>query len=111
MRWRFKDTDGIFELRRKDIYSHSVGHTSTKPIDSRWHGLYYYPEWDNLMGQFANARPGEDVEWHKSLATFFPESGEDMGLALPKGFKNCMAEVEQIQDLLKEAINKCAKGT
>ncbi|KIW11936.1 hypothetical protein PV08_09209 [Exophiala spinifera] len=109
VRWRFRRTDGIFELRRKDIYDDSTRHPSPSPIETRWHALYYYPEWDNLMGHFSTIKPGEDITWSKSVATFFPESDRS-GSALPKGFKNFMTEVEEIQGLLGEAISKLAKG-
>ncbi|KIX04295.1 uncharacterized protein Z518_05162 [Rhinocladiella mackenziei CBS 650.93] len=110
VRWRFKQTDGIFELRRKDVYDERPGRRSPGPIRSSWHALYYYPEWDNLLGEFATVKPGEDVSWVKSAATFFPESNNDDGRALPQGFKNFITEVEEIQDLLAEAISKVAKG-
>lgn len=109
IKWRFKTTHGRFELRRKDVYDEREGRKSPGPIETRWHALYYYPEWDNLMGQFATVKPGEDINWTKSVATFFPES-DKMGLALPQGFKNFITEVEEIQDLLAEAISKLAKG-
>ncbi|ETI21095.1 hypothetical protein G647_07439 [Cladophialophora carrionii CBS 160.54] len=112
LKYRFKNTDGVFELRRKDTYDLRPGTENNSPLETRWHALYYYPEWDNLMGEFANIRPGEDVKWAKSVATFFPESG-DQWTALPMGFKNFMNEVEEIQDLLAEAINRLTnrKGT
>ncbi|KAI1615112.1 hypothetical protein EDD37DRAFT_609012 [Exophiala viscosa] len=109
IKWRFKNTHGIFELRRKDVYDEAPGLRSPGPKETRWHALYYYPEWDNLMGQFATVKPGEDITWTKSVATFFPES-DKMGRALPQGFKNFITEVEEIQDLLAEAIGKLAKG-
>jgi len=108
LRWRFKSTDGFFELRRKDVYDERAGTRSPGPAETRWHALYYYPEWDNLMGEFANIKPGEDISWAKSVATFFPESGDSDGRALPQGFKKFLAEVEEIQDLLAEAIGKLA---
>lgn len=104
VRWRFKHTDGFFELRRKDIYDERPGKNSPAPVETRWHAVYYYPEWDNLMGEFANVRPGEDITWAKAVATFFPESNLNDGRALPRGFKNFITEVEEIQDLLAEAI-------
>ncbi|KIV93631.1 hypothetical protein PV10_04831 [Exophiala mesophila] len=106
MRWRFKDTDGIFELRRKDTFDTEGGALPREP--SKWHAFYYYQEWDNLMSELASARPGEEVSWGKSVATFFPENGEDEGLALPKGFQSFMDEVEDVQRLLAEAISKLA---
>ena len=109
LKWRFKNTDGIFELRRKDTYDLRPGRESGSPVETRWHALYYYPEWDNLMSEFASVKPGEDVKWIKSVATFFPEGG-DQWTALPQGFKNFINEVEEIQDLLAEAISRVAKG-
>lgn len=110
VRWRFKSTDGFFELRRKDVFDERPGTKNLGPIDTRWHALYYYPEWDNLMGEFAHVTPGENIGWEKSVATFFPESANQDGPALPKGFKNFINEVEEIQDILAEAIGKLAKG-
>ncbi|KEF54090.1 uncharacterized protein A1O9_09885 [Exophiala aquamarina CBS 119918] len=110
MKWRFKNTDAVFELRRKDIYTYTPGKQTSVLQESRWHAIYYYPEWDNLMGQFANVKPGENVRWVKTLATFFPEDEEDTGLALPKGFQNFITEVEEVQDRLAEAISLLAKG-
>lgn len=109
LKWRFKNGDGVFELRRKDTYNVRQGQESGGPIDTRWHALYYYPEWDRLMGDFASIKPGEDVEWVKSAATFFPEGGDEWS-ALPRGFKTFITEVEEIQDLLAEAIRRVAKG-
>ena len=110
MRWRYKDTDGIFELRRKDVYDETVGRYNAIPVSTSWYGLYYYSEWDNLLGEFANVNPGEDISWEKSVATFFPESNNDDGKALPQGFKSFITEVEEIQDLLTEGIGRLAKG-
>ena len=109
LKWRFKNTDGVLELRRKDTYDLRPGRDTSGPIESRWHALYYYPEWDNLMGDFASIKPGEDVKWVKSVATFFPEGG-DQWTALPLGFKTFINEVEEIHDLLAEAIRRVAKG-
>ncbi|EXJ84785.1 hypothetical protein A1O3_05457 [Capronia epimyces CBS 606.96] len=108
-KWRFKDTDGFFELRRKELYDERQVQYSSSPVETRWHALYYYPEWDNLMGEFGTLKPGEDVSWPISVATFFPESGVADGRALPQGFKNFINEVEEIQDLLAEAIAQVAK--
>ncbi|KAJ9495253.1 hypothetical protein LTR99_004348 [Exophiala xenobiotica] len=109
IKWNFKQTDGVFELRRKDIYDEGPGKKSPFPVETRWHAVYYYPEWDILMGQFSIIKPGEDIKWAKSAATFFPES-DKTGSALPQGFKNFMTEVEEIQELLAEAISRLAKG-
>ncbi|KIW33934.1 uncharacterized protein PV07_00748 [Cladophialophora immunda] len=109
LRWRFKNTDGVFELRRKDIYDELPGRESPAPVETKWHALYFYPHWDNLMGEFASVKPGEDIRWVKSVATFIPEGGDQYGPALPKGFKNFINEVEEIQDLLADAIHRLEK--
>jgi hypothetical protein len=109
LKWRFKKTDGIFELRRKDKYDLRPGRESASPVETKWHALYYYPEWDNLLAGFAGARPGEDVDWVQSLATFIPENGDEY-TPLPKGFKAFTAEVEELQESLAVAINRLNKG-
>ncbi|EXJ74978.1 uncharacterized protein A1O5_01674 [Cladophialophora psammophila CBS 110553] len=108
--WRFKNTDGVFELRRKDTYDELPGRESPAPAEIKWHALYYYPHWDSLMGEYASVKPGEDIHWVKSVTTFIPEGGEQYGPALPKGFKNFISEVEEIQDILAEAIRRVVKG-
>jgi hypothetical protein len=102
-KWRYKNGDGVFELRRKDVYDVRPGLAGGTPVRTDWHALYYYPEWDNLTSEFASVKPGEDVTWDKSAATFFPESASKWD-PLPKGFKNFINEVEEIQDLLAKAI-------
>ncbi|KAL2407912.1 hypothetical protein ABEF95_014960 [Exophiala dermatitidis] len=109
-KWRFKDTDAFFELRRKEVYDDRITQYSPHPVETKWHALYYYPEWDNLMGEFANVQAGEDVTWVRSVATFFPEGGVDDGRALPLGFKKFVSEVEELQDLLAKAMNQIAAG-
>ncbi|KAK5044601.1 hypothetical protein LTR84_010615 [Exophiala bonariae] len=108
MRWCFKETDGVFELRRKDIYEYNTSKRAGILRRSTWHAVYYYPEWDNLMGQFGSVRPGQVVDWEKSIMTFFPEDEDASGLALPKGFKGFMAEVDEVQELLGDAIRQLA---
>jgi len=114
IKWRFKSTDAVFELRRKDVYDYTPGKRSSVLQESRWHATYYYPEWDNLMGQFANVKPGENVRWAKTISTFFPEDEDDAGwetgLALPQGFQSFINEVEEVQELLADAIGRLAKG-
>jgi hypothetical protein len=63
MKWRFKNGDGVFELRRKDVYDVRPGLDGGTPVRTDWHALYYYPEWDNLTSEFANIKPGENVKW------------------------------------------------
>jgi len=111
-RFLFKDTEGRFELRRKDIYDEAPGQASAVPIDTEWTAAYYYHEWDNLYGTFAYLKPGQDVGWERDLATFFPEGmAEDDARALPRGgFKSFMREIEEIQDLLGNAIDNLPRA-
>lgn len=111
MKWCFKETDGVFELRRKDVFEYSTTKRAGILRRSTWHAVYYYPEWDNLMGQFGCLKPGQLVNWEKSIMTFFPEDEEKSGLALPKGFKGFMAEVDEVQVLLSEAIRQLARAS
>ncbi|RMZ76471.1 hypothetical protein DV738_g4898, partial [Chaetothyriales sp. CBS 135597] len=114
VRYPFRNTDGVFELQRKDIYDEQ-GLTSSTPGSSVWVGKYYYPEWDNLMDDFANLRPGEPVKWTMGLAGFFLDrkgtgaSGGGSGgtsRRLPKGFRTWLKEIEEIQALLVEGIER-----
>ncbi|RMZ84761.1 hypothetical protein DV737_g1032, partial [Chaetothyriales sp. CBS 132003] len=114
VRYPFLATDGVFELQRKDIYDEQ-GVTSSTPISSVWAGKYYYPEWDTLMDDFANLRPGEPVRWAMGLSGFFLDrkgagtNGVWTGGAnrrLPKGFRTWLKEIEKIQALLAEGIER-----
>ena len=104
-RFRFKQGFGYFELQRKDIYEER-SKTAT-PVQSIWSARYYYPEWDNILGEFASLRPGEEVPWPRKLGTFFidPKATQDFR-ALPKGFEAFMKEVEDISALLQDAIDR-----
>ena len=108
VRYQFKDTDGVFELQRKDIFDETSHNKSVTPISSVGAGKYYYPEWDSLMGEFANLQPGEAVSWTRALSSFFldKKAGDHGGnyRALPKGFKTWLKEIEEIQGLLTEGI-------
>lgn len=102
-RYTFKDTQGTFEIRRRDFFQQSGGF-GTAPDWIEWQAVYYYSEWDSLMGQFANIEPGEDVEWNRDLSTFFPKiTDEDEPKILPNGYKKFMKEVEEIRALLTRA--------
>ena len=104
-RFRFKQGNGYFELQRKDIYSE---HEKTAtPLRSIWTARYYYPEWDNIMGEFASLKPGEEVRWARNLGTFFvdPKAAYDSRV-LPRGFEAFMEEIQELSALLQEAIEK-----
>ncbi|RMD43824.1 hypothetical protein DV735_g1289, partial [Chaetothyriales sp. CBS 134920] len=115
VRYPFRDTDGVFELQRKDIYAEQ-GLTSSTPVSSVWAGKYYYPEWDTLMDDFANLKPGEPVKWTMGLAGFFLDgkatSTGPRGWAagpsrpLPKGFRTWLKEIGEIQALVAEGIER-----
>ena len=105
-RYRFKNTDGILELRRKEFYDVGMKTAAATPISVTWNATYYYQEWDHLLGQLASLEPGEQVRWELSLPTFFPDSP---GSERPDGFRRFMREVEEIQGHLGEAISGLAK--
>lgn len=102
-KYKFKDTRGTFEIRRKDYFDRSGGFGAT-PTWTEWHAVYYYAEWDSLMGNMANIESGENVEWHRDLSTFFPKvTDDDYPKLLPSGYKKFMKEVEEIRTLLTRA--------
>lgn len=107
-RYRVKDTDGFLEIRRRDVYDETPGQSSAIPTSTHWTAAYYYPEWDNLLGELAYLQPGEEAEWTRALPTFFPDSAD---VERPDGFRKFMREVEEIQDLLGDAILQLPKVT
>lgn len=105
--YQFKDTDGTIELRREDIYMQRSGQASRLPNTTRLALSYYYRDWDNLFGEFSNKKPGEDVDWHRGLATFFPDVIDpDRPRSLPRTFKGFMKELHEIQTLLKDVLGE-----
>lgn len=100
LRYIFKEK-GVFELRRRDAYSPGVTGGS-KEIRSDWSATYYYREWDNDMGQFADLKPGQDVDFRRSVTTFFPASTDEKQEAGLKRFTN---EIEELQTLLGICID------
>ena len=102
-KYRFKDTDGTFELRRFDHFPQSPGEASALPLRTEWRAAYYYRGWDNLLSEFANLELGVEVDWKRDISTFFPKSTD--AINLPKGYKNFMKEVEEIQSLLARALD------
>lgn len=104
-KFHFKDTDGILEFRREDTYMQDTGQPSKLPDKTRFELFYYYPEWDHLLGQLSDIKPGEDVPWERDIKTFFPDHMDaDRPRSLPKGFKAFMQELYEIQDLLEKAL-------
>lgn len=106
-KYRFKDTRGTFEIRRTDQFNCKPGESSPDSQRTEWSAAYYYAGWDNLLSAFANIDPGQDVEWKRDLATFFPKVEDSNNpQILPKGFKNFMKEVDEIQTLISRAIGR-----
>ena len=104
-RFRFKKGNGYFELQRKDEYDEL--HKRSNPNRSTWSAVYYYPEWDNILGEFASLQSGEEVPWKRNLDTFFmdPKAAYD-SRALPRSFDTFMEEVGEISELLQGAIDR-----
>lgn len=102
-RFPFKSTDGTFEIHRKDVFDEL--HAGSLPTDVKYEAKYYYREWDMLMAEFANIKPGEEVSWNKDLSGFFrdPKSVDDTR-PLPMGLKAFVKEIEEISALLGQAI-------
>ena len=103
LRYPFKNTDGIFELRRTDVYDETPEYASAVPERSTWTANYYYPDWDNLLGEFAYIKPGGEVTWHRQMSSLFPDSAD---AKRPDGFRRFLREVYEIQDLLGNALNQ-----
>lgn len=102
-KYRYKNTDGILELRRFDHFPQGPGEANALPAYTEWRAAYYYRGWDNLLTEFANIGQGTDVEWKRDLSTFFPKTGDAMDF--PNGYKNFVKEVEEIQVLLGQALS------
>lgn len=106
-RFNFRGPDARFELLRKDIFDETGRQSSSKPSRTLWYAQYYYPEWDSLLSEFGNLKPGEVVSWPRRMETFFrPEYADDDTRALPKGFKSFVREIEHIQGLLQKALEE-----
>lgn len=110
-RFNFKSPDSRFELVRKDYYPAEGAYTSTLPFSTLWMAQFYYPEWDTLLAEFGNLKPGEEVSWKRDMDTFFiPANATDDLRPLPKGFGGFMREVEEVQVLLNRAIGSLIEG-
>lgn len=90
---------GVFELRRRDSY---LVNSESKEITTNWSACYYYHDWDNMMGKFGDLKPGQDVDFNRSVATFFPVQNHEKVEAGLKRFTN---EIEELQTLLGACIN------
>jgi hypothetical protein len=92
-----RDTVAKLELTRKDEYQQTQYGTEAGPPVSRLSASYFYPNWDNLLGDYAYLQPGGQVEWQPSLSTFFPDTS---GEGKAKGLKKFMEEIREIQRVL-----------
>ena len=99
LRYNHKN-EGVFELRRRDTY---LVNSSSKEITTDWSACYYYPEWDNMMGEFGDLKPGQDVAFKRSVASFFPVQNHEKPGAGLKRFTN---EIEELQALLAICIEE-----
>lgn len=106
-KFRFKETRGTFEIRRTDHFNCKPGESSPNAHRTEWSATYYYAGWDNLLSEFANIDPGQDVEWKRDITTFFPKIQDpDNPQILPQGFNNFMREVDEIQTLISRAVGR-----
>ena len=95
--YNLRDTDAKFELTRKDEYQQTQYGTAAGPPVSRLFASYFYPDWDNKLGDYADLQPGGQVEWQPSLSTFFPDADAE---GTSKGLKKFMEEIRRIQRVL-----------
>lgn len=105
-RFRYKAGNGYLEIQRKDIYPQS-DQMRAFPIRSDWSAKYYYPEWDNILGQFASLEPGQDITWPRKLSTLFGDARNPMDCKLkgvPAGFKSFIEEVLEISAFLHDGM-------
>ncbi|MBA7495091.1 hypothetical protein ES702_05670 [subsurface metagenome] len=111
-KYRFKETRGTFEIRRTDHFNCKPGESSPNANRTEWSATYYYAGWDNLLSEFANIDPGQDVGWKRDLTTFFPKVEDPNNpQILPQGFKIFMKEVDQIQTLISRAVGRGKEAT
>ena len=104
-RFSLKDSDARFELSRRDEFN--AKDSGKEPSRTMWFAQYYYPEWDSLLGEFGNLKPGDKVSWPRKLDTFFiPERAIDDTRPLPKGVKGFLNEIEAVQECLQSAIEQ-----
>jgi hypothetical protein len=99
LKWNCKER-GVFELRRRDSY---LVNSDFKAITTDWSACYYYHEWDNMMGKFGDLKPGQDVDFNRSVTTFFPVENHE---SLETGLKRFTNEIEELQALLRASIDK-----
>ena len=99
LKYNYKE-HGVFELRRRDSY---LVNSDNKAISTNWSACYYYHDWDNMMGKFADLKPGQDVGFNRSVATFFPVQNHEK---VDAGLKRFTNEIEELQTLLGAGIKQ-----
>lgn len=113
--YELKGTDYIFELTRYDTFipetydetlgrnnpmlaSQNISKTSTY---STWDAKLRHRDWDNLLAEHAQLKPGEPAKWSNSLQQFFPTRP---GTTIPEtsqGFWEFWDHVERIAAFLR----------
>ena len=107
--YNVKDTDGKFRVIRKDVYPQTAYGSGPVAITSTVSAVYFYPEWDNLLGEYAYLPVGSHVTWEPYLSTFFPERDLQTSYG---GFQKFMQEIETIQQALsQESLKNSSSGT
>jgi hypothetical protein len=95
-------------LIRKDVFDNSQARSS--PTSTSWSAQFYYPEWDALLGEFANLKAGDQVSWRRDMDTFFrPKDAVHDHRPLPEGFGGFVDDIEDIQQVLQNAIAELHK--
>lgn len=102
-------TGNVLELIREDIYEGDdlravMGKRST-PTASKWSAAFYFPCWDQNLGDFLYLEQGAKPDWEPSLSTFFPDNGGDNRVPDGRsGVIDFLKEVNEVKDILWEVI-------
>ena len=140
IRFMLGQTGHVLEIAREDIYPTQLLQSSPPKPQSKWTASFYYSKWVNDLGEFAYKTHGEAPSWQQSLSTFFPEpddgggdndgdgNGDEDAVAdgdaeyaaiaaaaaaaqrKPKGPRLFLAEVEQVKNILWDALTSSADG-
>ena len=112
IQFRLGNTDHILEIVRQDVYETEPFQLSQPKPESKWTASFYYSEWVNDLGEFAYKKHGETPSWEPSLSTFFPEGDETAARSSkkPRGPRNFLDEIEEVKDILWEAVRHVMDG-
>ena len=107
--YNVKDTDGKFRVIRKDVYPQTEYGSGPEAVTSTLSAVYFYPEWDNLLGEYAYLPVGSHVTWDPYLSTFFRDRDLQTSYG---GFRKFMQEIETIQQALsQDSFKNSSSGT